>query len=70
MTDNRHSPKSPASPALETEARRRSERIGMQLRQLYDGVLNEGVPDEFLRLLDEADKAAASPPAQREGSAG
>lgn len=28
--------------------------IGERLRQMYDGVVDESVPDEFLRLLDEA----------------
>ncbi len=28
--------------------------IGERLRQMYEGVVDESVPDEFLRLLDEA----------------
>lgn len=32
-------------------------RIGEKLRQLYTDVASEPVPDEFLRLLEEADDA-------------
>ncbi len=28
--------------------------IGERLRQMYEGVVDESVPEEFLRLLDEA----------------
>lgn len=35
----------------------RQKRLGDQLRRLYDDVANEPVPDEFLKLLQEADKA-------------
>ena len=31
------------------------EKIGKNLRQIYDDVLNEPVPDEFLNLLAQAD---------------
>lgn len=30
--------------------------IGNQLRQLYDDVAKEPVPDDFLKLLEEADE--------------
>lgn len=31
--------------------------IGERLRQMYDGVVQENVPDEFLKLLEEAEQA-------------
>jgi len=31
------------------------EKIGENLRQIYDDVLNEPVPDDFLTLLSQAD---------------
>lgn len=36
----------------------RSKRIGDQLRQLYDDVTSEPVPDEFMSLLEQADKSS------------
>ena len=35
----------------------RQKRIGDQLRRLYDEVTQEPVPDEFLSLLEQADKS-------------
>ncbi|WP_298915985.1 NepR family anti-sigma factor [uncultured Algimonas sp.] len=35
------------------------DKIGSSLRNLYDKVLNEDVPDDFLSLLRQADKAPA-----------
>lgn len=32
------------------------EKIGTNLRQMYDDVLNEPIPDDFLSLLAQADK--------------
>ena len=32
------------------------EKIGKNLRQIYDDVLNEPVPDDFLSLLTQADE--------------
>lgn len=34
------------------------EKIGKNLRQIYDDVLNEPVPDDFLSLLLQADEKA------------
>lgn len=31
------------------------EKIGQNLRQIYDDILNEPVPDDFLSLLSQAD---------------
>lgn len=36
------------------------EKIGKNLRQIYDDVLNEPVPDDFLSLLTQADTAKSS----------
>lgn len=35
----------------------RQKRIGDQLRRLYDDVTHEPVPDEFMQLLEQADKS-------------
>lgn len=32
------------------------EKIGQKLRQIYDDVLNEPVPDDFLNLLAQVDE--------------
>ncbi len=44
----------------DSEQKRRGDRLGRQLRRLYDDVTHEHVPDDFLRLLEEADKARSS----------
>jgi hypothetical protein len=44
-----------ASAALD-EARLRQQAIGVRLRQMFDEVVNEQVPDEFLDILRQADK--------------
>lgn len=44
-----------ASAALD-EARLRQQAIGVRLRQLFDEVVNEDVPDEFLDILRRADE--------------
>ena len=36
----------------------RQKRIGEQLRKIYDDVTSEPVPDDFLNLLEQADKAS------------
>lgn len=45
--------------ALE-EARLRQQAIGMKLRHLFDEVVNEPVPDEFLDILRRADDKRGS----------
>ena len=61
MTDNSNPSRKavpPAGgPALE-EARLRQQAIGVRLRQMFDEVVNEPVPDEFLDILRRADKSA------------
>jgi hypothetical protein len=42
------------SPNLD-EARLRQQAIGVRLRQMFDEVVNEPVPDEFLNILRKAD---------------
>ena len=43
------------SPSLD-EARLRQQAIGVRLRQMFDEVVSEPVPDEFLQLLHKADE--------------
>ena len=43
-------------PKVNSEKKRRGDRLGAQLRQLYDDVTHENVPEDFLRLLEDADK--------------
>ena len=40
------------------ERRARGKQIGDKLRAMYDDVANEPVPDEFLKLLEDADDAS------------
>jgi len=47
-----------ASAALD-EARLRQQAIGVRLRQMFDDVVSEPVPDEFLEILRKADKTSA-----------
>jgi len=57
MTDNSNPSRKPAPPggaALE-EARLRQQAIGVKLRHMFDEVVNEPVPDEFLDILRRAD---------------
>ena len=54
--------KAPAPAAAEApieEARLRQQAIGVKLRHLFDEVVNEPVPDEFLEILRRADQRAA-----------
>ena len=58
MTDNpnpsRKAP--PATGAALEEARLRQQAIGVKLRHMFDEVVNEPVPDEFLDILRRADE--------------
>ena len=57
MTDNSNPSRKAApanGPALE-EARLRQQAIGVKLRHMFDEVVNEPVPDEFLDILRRAD---------------
>ena len=57
MTDHNEPAGQPAAkgPGLE-EARLRQQAIGVKLRHLFDNVVNEPVPDEFLDILRRADE--------------
>jgi hypothetical protein len=48
------------SPALD-ETRLRQQAIGAQLRRMFEDVVNEPVPSEFLDLLKQADGRATDP---------
>lgn len=41
------------------EARLRQQAIGVKLRHMFDEVVNEPVPDEFLDILRRADERKA-----------
>ena len=47
-----------SSPSLD-EARLRQQAIGVRLRDLFNEVVNEPVPDEFLDILRRADDREA-----------
>lgn len=58
MTDNSNPSRKATSQggaALE-EARLRQQAIGVKLRHMFDEVVNEPVPDEFLDILRRADE--------------
>lgn len=46
------------SAAALDEARLRQQAIGVRLRQMFDEVVNEPIPDDFLDILRKADKSA------------
>ena len=48
--------KSGAGEAPLEEARLRQQAIGVKLRHMFDEVVNEPVPDEFLDILRRADE--------------
>ena len=50
------------------EARLRQQAIGVKLRQMFDDIVSEPVPDEFLDILRRAD--AAPPVGKGGGSTG
>jgi hypothetical protein len=55
-TDKR---KRSAKPSLD-EARLRQQAIGVKLRQMFDDVVSEPVPDEFLDILRRADDKSSA----------
>ncbi|MBE7216990.1 MAG: hypothetical protein INR64_00810 [Caulobacteraceae bacterium] len=60
MTDSRRTPQpSPDDEPSIEEARLRQQAIGVKLRQMFDGVVNEPVPDDFLDILRRADQPSA-----------
>jgi hypothetical protein len=50
---------SPNRPLALDEARLRQQAIGAQLRQMFQNVVNEPVPDEFLAILRQADNGSS-----------
>jgi len=58
MTDNSKPSRKAAPPGAPTleEARLRQQAIGVKLRHMFDEVVNEPVPDEFLDILRRADE--------------
>lgn len=40
------------------EARLRQQAIGQKLRQMFDEIVNEPVPEDFLEILKRADDSA------------
>ena len=61
MIDQQQTPpgRRAASEGLD-EARLRQRAIGVKLRQMFDEVVNEPVPDEFLEILRRADSGKQS----------
>ena len=63
MIEQRHTDMRPdlrrkSDPSLD-EARLRQQAIGVKLRQMFDQVVNEPVPEEFLEILKRADARKA-----------
>lgn len=55
MIEPRSSEERRKTAAALDEARLRQQAIGVRLRQMFDEVVNEDVPDEFLDILRKAD---------------
>lgn len=56
--------------APDAHKRRRGERIGENLRKIYEDVTQEPVPDAFFKLLEAADERTPDAPDKSEGEAG
>ena len=59
MIENMPAPDPRKPSAALDEARLRQQAIGVRLRQLFDEVVNEEVPDEFLDILRRADSRSS-----------
>lgn len=61
MTDQSSPPGkgAPTDGAGLEEARLRQQAIGVKLRHMFDQVVNEPVPDEFLDILRRADESSS-----------
>jgi hypothetical protein len=57
-TDSGRSKPNAGEAGLE-EARLRQQAIGVKLRHMFDQVVNEPVPDEFLDILKRADERSS-----------
>ena len=49
----------PRGSAALDEARLRQQAIGVKLRQMFDEIVNEPVPEEFLEILRRADEPSS-----------
>jgi len=58
MIEHRTTDQDRKSSADIDEARLRQQAIGVKLRQMFDEVVNEPVPDEFLDILRRGDSSA------------
>ena len=56
MIEQRPSPERRRASAALDETRLRQQAIGVRLRQMFDEVVNEEVPEEFLEILRRADE--------------
>lgn len=56
---SRRKPPSDSGEAGLEEARLRQQAIGVKLRHMFDQVVNEPVPDEFLDILRRADEKSS-----------
>ena len=59
MIEQRPSEERRRSSAAMDEARLRQQAIGVRLRQMFDEVVNEQVPEEFLEILRRADSRSS-----------
>jgi hypothetical protein len=59
MIEDMPSPDPRKPSAALDEARLRQQAIGVRLRQMFDDVVNEDVPDEFLEILRQHDTKTA-----------
>lgn len=66
MTDTRKLNGKPAE-GRPRQTRLAGRAIGERLRQMYDGVVQESVPDEFLQLLEQAEAKAKGDAGKRGG---
>ena len=64
MIDSKETTPRPDAPASRDhgleEVRLRQQAIGVKLRHMFDQVVNEPVPDEFLDILRRADERASA----------
>lgn len=58
-SSNEPSRKAAPQGAGQEEARLRQQAIGVKLRHMFDEVVNEPVPDEFLDILRRADERSS-----------
>ncbi|MBA4337398.1 MAG: hypothetical protein C0421_00955 [Hyphomonas sp.] len=65
MSDTRK-PEGGPSDGPKSQRRLGNRAIGERLRQMYEGVVDESIPDEFLKLLEEAEAAERSESGQPE----